>query len=504
MPEGSNQTSQQEKYNATCRGCESLQDGPVKIDSIRDTVNAVIVFAHALDSLQKELCPNQVGKCPAMTPFKRPRLLEHLKNVSFLDPSVNATVAFDQNNEVSGMYDIMNFRMENGKPRYVRVGTWDGEYVGDKIVSKLVFDKEIKWSKGTSDVPESTCSKKCSFDNIRAPIPSLDFKCCWKCQQCGNLQIVLNNTCQSGPIGWKPNSKKTGWVKRSLVYPKWNDYPSIFLIVISLFSLVLTLLTVLVYIVYTNNRLLKASGRELCFVMLTGIALCFTVPFLFLAKPKDELCYARGLVIGLALAMCYAPLFMKINRIYRIFTGAKSSVAPPAFATPRMQLLITFGLIGIQLMFTAFWFIAKPVRATETYIPSREELLLECKFDGLSFSVNLCYVMVLMCLCTAYAFKTRNFPKNFNESKYIGISMYITCAVWMMFFPFYLNTDDSVRHTYLISIACVIIGLVTLLGIFAQKVYIVFCVKNIRNGDLVFSFHGHYQRKRIVSTESEM
>ena len=489
--------------NKTCHGLENLKDRHIDVGAVRDVMNAVNAFAHALDSLQKELCPNQTGICAAMSQFQRSRLLEHLKNISFLDPIVNTTVKFDKNYEVSAMYDIMNFREEDGEARYVHVGTWDGENVNNNIISKLQLDQRIKWPGSVFTPPESYCSKNCGLDETRVQIPSTDFKCCWECNQCGKLQIVVNNTCQSGPKGWKPNKNRTGWVKRKLMYPQWKEGRSILLIIISVFSLMLTLLTVFIYIVYRNNRLLMASGRELCFVMLAGIALCFIVPFLYFAKPTDELCYARVLLIGLALAMCYAPLFMKINRIYRIFTGARSSVAQPPLVTPRMQLLITLGLIVIQLMFTVMWFIAKPARARETYIASTEELILECEVDELGFSVNLCYVMILMILCTAYAFKTRNFPKNFNESKYIGISMYITCAVWMVFFPFYFNTNQSIKHIYLISSACVIIGLVTLIGLFAQKVYIVLFVKIIRNDDLVPGSHGGFRsRERILSTDS--
>ena len=37
--------------------------------------------------------------------------------------------------------------------------------------------------------------------------------------------------------------------------------------------------------------------------------------------------------------------------------------------------------------------------------------------------------------------------------------MYITCAVWTVFFPFYINTTDSDRHMLLVSGAYLIIGL---------------------------------------------
>ena len=448
-----------------------------------------------------------------MKKFERSRLLEHLKNISFSDPTLNTTVEFDDNLEVRAMYDILNIQEHQGTRSFVRVGGWNGEQQHGKIDGRLEITKSIQWRRNLERVPHSFCSSACKRSAIRVPLPERPFQCCWRCAECGPLQIVNeNNTCESGPEGWVPNVNYTGFDKREVMYPKWNDPASIALVLISLICLILTFIVVIIYVTHKENRLVKASGRELCFVILAGIALCFIVPFLFIAKPNNPVCYTRNLVIGLALAMCYAPLFMKINRIYRIFTSARFSVVRPPMVTPRMQLLLTLALVSIQLMFTALWFIAKPVRAEETYYSDREELVLECKVDELSFSVNLCYVMVLMVLCTAYAFKTRTFPKNFNESKYIGITMYITCAVWMGFFPFYLNTKYSSTHIYLISGASVVIGLVTLIGLFAQKVYIVYFVKDLRTDDLVMTSRsiprrtpGSEDRRQISShTEDKM
>ena len=464
-----------------CYGNESLTNIEIDYSPVRVVINAVNAFAHALHSLQKELCPNRTGLCQEMARFKRPRLLEHLKNVSFWDPSLNITVKFDQNYEVSGMYDIMNYRKGN---KFIRVGTWDGELINGKINSTLKFDmKGVEWLKGEHNRPASYCSEKCSLDQTQEEIPQFDFKCCWKCNTCHKLQIVLNNTCVNGPEGWVPNTKRTNWVKRELVYPKWSDGLSIAFTICSMIALVLTLGIFIMFIVYKDNKLLKASGRELCCVMLAGAGMCFIVPPLFVAKPTTSVCYVRNLVTGLALVMCYAPLFMKINRIYRIFTSAKTTAARPALITPRMQLLITFGLVTVQLLFTALLFAVKPPQ--EIYYTDKEELVLECKVNQLGFAVNLSYVMVLMLLCTFYAFKIRNFPKNFNESKYIGITMYITCAVWTCFFPFYLNTTDSAHHMFLVSGAYLIIGLVNLIGLFGQKVFIVYRATELRNEDLV-------------------
>ncbi|XP_028391281.1 metabotropic glutamate receptor 7-like [Dendronephthya gigantea] len=506
---GSQSQINKNKFNKTCSGNETLANTVPEFSPVRVVINAVYAFAHALDSLQKELCPGQEGMCKEMKDFKRPRLLEHLKNVSFQDPTLKTTVEFDENLEVSAMYDILNVQKKNNVRRFTRVGGWNGHQKGGKIYGRLELNTEkIQWRRSLPTAPPSFCTSECERNSIRVPSPERPFKCCWQCKGCGKLQIVnVNNTCVSGPDGWQPNANYTGFDKREVLYPTWNDPASIAFILISIVCLFLTLFTVLIYFKHKDNRLVKASGRELCFVILAGISLCFILPFMFIAKPNDPVCYARNLVIGLALAMCYAPLFMKINRIYRIFTSARSSVARPALVTPRMQLLVTLALVSIQLMFTALWFVAKPVRAKETYYSEREELVLECEVDALSFSVNLCYVMVLMALCTAYAFKTRTFPKNFNESKYIGITMYVTCATWTCFFPFYLNTKYSSTHVYLVSGACILIGLVTLLGLFAQKVYIIYLVHDLRTDDLVMTSRSLPRRsedKREISANIDM
>jgi hypothetical protein len=140
--------------------------------------------------------------------------------------------------------------------------------------------------------------------------------------------------------------------------------------------------------------------------------------------------------------------------------------------------MITLGLISVQLVLIAVMSLVSGAEAEEYYIAEREELQLECHIDGLCFLLNLSYVMILMFLCTAYALKTRDFPRNYNESKFIGITMYSTCAVWTVFFPLYYNEDHGVQHAYLISGAYVFVGLITLVGLFGQKVFIVLCAKD--------------------------
>ena len=76
--------------------------------------------------------------CEKMANFKRYDLLQHLKNVSFPDATLKQTIKFDENLEVSAMYDIWNVQgMYEGIHSFVRVGRWNGERTDGKINGQL-------------------------------------------------------------------------------------------------------------------------------------------------------------------------------------------------------------------------------------------------------------------------------------------------------------------------------------------------------------------------------
>ena len=467
-------------HNLTkCTGKESLRDKKFGFTTVQTVINAVYAFAHALDGLKKELCPNHHSICPAMAVFDLSRLFDHLRNVSFLD-SANDTMEFNENGEVSARYDIMNFQEENSQKRYVTVGSWraDDENLGESL--KI---NDVKWHGGNTSVPSSYCSLDCPFGNVKKTRYGYNFGCCWKCHACDKLNIIVNNTCVMGPAGYIPNANRTKWLKREVLYLKWHDRAAVILIAISVLSIFFTLLTLIVFCIFPNNRALKASGRELCCIILTGILLCFATPFFYIAKPNDVICCARRLSTSLALAMCYAALFMKINRIYRVFQSAKRSAKRPPLVRSKSQIIITGALISVQVMLIGLSLVAWPARATETYFSKEEKLILECLVNSDHFLVSMIYVIVLMILCTLYAFKTRRFPANFNESKYIGFTLYATCTVYVVFFAFLLNADDHWTVDLLMASLSVVLGLVTLLGLFAQKMFIVIFMNEVQAKD---------------------
>jgi len=85
------------------------------------------------------------------------------------------------------------------------------------------------------------------------------------------------------------------------------------------------------------------------------------------------------------------------------------------------------------------------VADTTQVFPSSNVTVLICRENPqwgmfISFGLDL----LLIAMCTLYAFKTRNLPENFNEAKFIGFTMYTTCVIWIAFVVLHLSTEKMV------------------------------------------------------------
>lgn len=83
-----------------------------------------------------------------------------------------------------------------------------------------------------------------------------------------------------------------------------------------------------VYIKFNDTPIVKASGRELSYMLLCAIIVCYALTFILMAKPSAASCTLRRLGVGFGFAMLYAAMLVKTNRIYRIFHYASQNIQP--------------------------------------------------------------------------------------------------------------------------------------------------------------------------------
>ncbi|GIY57906.1 metabotropic glutamate receptor 1 [Caerostris darwini] len=454
------------KYNKTCSGKEDLRERYKQDTKMSFVKKAIYTMAYGLHDMQKAKC-NNTGLCAEMLPLNGSLFLQYLLNVSFVWE--NETVKFDENGDPPGRYDIMNFQFipENNSYDYKHVGSWDS--------GKLDILQSFQWNpKHVTDglsLPESVCSKPCERGKVKS-IQAESVKCCWVCVACKENQFLEDEfTCKDCNLGWWPNDNLTDCDRIPVDYIQWSDSTAIVSVTIAVLGMIATFFTMVVFILHNNTPVVKASTRELSYVILVGMYLCHSCTFPLLAKPTHTSCFMTRIMPGLSFAMMYASLVTKTNRIARILAGSKKKIITkkPRFMSGTAQVVITWLLISVESSIIGAMLVLEPADSMFAY-PSLDKVELICNTTPLGIIAPLGFDFFLIAMCTVYAVKTRNVPENFNEAKFIGFTMYTTLVIWVAFVPIYFGSNSKVITLCLCISFSAIVALVLL---FFPKLYII-------------------------------
>ena len=107
---------------------------------------------------------------------------------------------------------------------------------------------------------------------------------------------------------------------------KWNDREAIAAISLAIVGLLATTATAAVFAWHNDTPVVKASTRELTYIILAGMSLCYLTTFPLLDVPNPVNCSLSRILPGFSFAMIYAALLTKTNRIARILAGSKKRI----------------------------------------------------------------------------------------------------------------------------------------------------------------------------------
>lgn len=330
--------------------CEDVQDVPFPDQDVGEKVSTVMdgpkVFALGIQDLINTKCPNAYNdKTLLKQCVTGEALLPYLRNVSFEGYSTD--IKFDPQGDMIGSYSIRQYLA--GAPKvFVEVAVWQ-----QKTDSINVFNKKINWgiyNKTTpTSIPESLCSYPCKAKEYKV---RRDLSCCWDCKTCRLNEILVDNftSCEVCPLNeWPDVATQTFCEDIAPTYILWTDSMAAGLLIASCLGLFLSIGTIVLFIVHRNNRLIKASSRELSAIILTGIFLAYATIFFYVAKPDPIMCAINRYGFSVTITFIYAPLLVKTNRIFRIFAAGKKGTKKPSFIDSQSQVFICCILLLIQV-----------------------------------------------------------------------------------------------------------------------------------------------------------
>ena len=117
---------------------------------------------------------------------------------------------------------------------------------------------------------------------------------------------------------------------------------------------------------------------------------------------------------------------------------------------------------------------------------SATEVHLVCSTSATQILLSHVYNIVLIIICTYYAFTTRHVPTRFNETKIIAFAMYSSCFIivtFMIIFAVAVSRGaDGILEPAIHSYRVVFIASIILVYFFGSKVYSLVIPNRSRSG----------------------
>ncbi|XP_029441497.1 extracellular calcium-sensing receptor-like [Rhinatrema bivittatum] len=443
---------------------------------VYNVYNAVYVVAHALHAMyscEPGKGPFLNGSCGDIRHFKPWQLLHYIWKVHFQN-TMGREIFFDQRGNPPAAYDILNWQLaSSGSFSYVNIGHYDAGAASALDIE--INTSTIVWSEGYTQAPVSICSESCG-PGYRKAILDGQPACCFDCVPCSEDEFS-NQTdaieCMKCPDDQWPTKRRDGCQQKSIEFLSYQEPLGMTLVVISMLG---TLIPATILIIFIGNRhtpVVKANNRELSYLLLLALVLCFGCSLVFIGHPTTLTCMVRQIAFGVLFAICISCLLAKTIMVVIAFKATKPKSNLRSWVGPRLPNTLVSACSLVQVLICIIWLIVAPPFSQMNMKSQMGKIIIECNEGSLTtFWCMLGYMGFLVTISFIVAFLARKLPDSFNEAKFITFSMLIFIAVWLSFIPAYLSTTG--KYTVAVEIFAILSSSAGLLGcIFFPKCYII-------------------------------